>query len=679
MANLFIDKLSPALANAMAKMELASPVDVLTMLPTHIDSWQEPTPPEQFSEGEIALVAGEVVSHRLMYTSRGRQLIVQLQLPDGSLIQLRYFRVTQALLSAFPAGRQLQAKGKLYPNPKGWQMFHPRLQSAQQTGKQTPIYRTTKGVHSTTLQKLVAVAMQQAYWEETPLPSHLIPADLLERCPRRTAFLLAHSLADRPHPPSDHPVLRWLCFEEMLAHQIILRGRYFAAHHAAVQVAPDPTWQAQWIDELPFTLTPSQQQAITAIGKDLQQQRPMRRLLQGDVGSGKTIVAAFACALVAKNGNIAAIMAPTEILAEQHATTFTQILKSSRLHCELITGATKGKDREAALRRLHHGISKIAIGTHALFQESIVLPNLALAVIDEQQRFGVQQRQALTKKAADVHQLMMSATPIPRTLAMSIFADSDVSTLTEKPANRQNVQTVTLDDRRRAQVVERVSEHIGAGGKVYWVCPLIDETDSDAFASLMTIDKLAKIIARRRPDIKFSTIHGRMKDKEKRQTMQDFMEGKFDLLIATTVIEVGVDVPQADVMIIEHADRLGLSQLHQIRGRVGRGDKKGYCLLLYQAPLTPEAEKRLKIIRECDDGFKIAHYDLALRGAGQWLGVKQSGMPTLSLATLPQDRKLAVVARQVADWLLTNDKPACHTHLKFWLPSHLTENSSRKQ
>ncbi len=664
----FLTNLSPTLKRAISSSFFKTAVDVLSVFPTRFEDWQNSCAADAFTNGEQVLIEGTITDKKTIPLRQGRQLLVDLLTSDEAVVKLRFFRVTTPLDRSLYAGRQLQARGVINWRKNSWEMAHPRLQSVNRAKQIISIYPASKKLNSELFQQLVVHAFETTNWQETPLPDSLLT---LPRYSRKEAFQLAHlphNKTDETALPNNNLALQWLCFEEILAHQIVLRQRYFSKSHCAPQLKYSAAWFDPWHDALPFKLTASQKTVINEITRDIQSKRPMRRLLQGDVGSGKTVVAAYACLLAAKNDYRAAVMAPTEILAKQHFEVFSALLKPVNIHCELITGAIKGKLREAAIKRFQFGISQVVIGTHTLFQDTIEMPKLALTVIDEQHRFGVMQRQSLTDKGVDVHQLMMSATPIPRTLAMSIFADRDVSTLTEKPQGRKPIQTVLIDDKRRHQVLERVYEHIKNGGRVYWVCPLIDESDA---TDLMTTTTLNNIIEADFPTLRHRILHGRMKDTEKRKTMADFQKGEFDILIATTVIEVGVDVPTADVMIIEHADRLGLSQLHQLRGRVGRGDKISSCILLYQTPLTPVAQKRLKILQTCDDGFKIAHYDLAMRGPGQWLGNKQSGLPALRIAALPRDRKLATQAIKVADWLLKNDQSACVQHLRFWLPDQL--------
>jgi ATP-dependent DNA helicase RecG len=424
------------------------------------------------------------------------------------------------------------------------------------------------------------------------------------------------------------------------------------------------------VKSLPFPLTRAQRSAQAAIAKDLAQPHPMRRLLQGDVGSGKTLVAAIAALQAIENGWQAALMAPTEILSEQHYLKLSHWLQPLGVKFAWLAGSLKAREKKLALEAIARGETQLAIGTHALFQEGVVFPRLGLAIIDEQHRFGVGQRLALAERskqgALEPHQLMMSATPIPRTLSMSYFADLDVTVIDELPPGRTPVVTKLVSEERRDEVVARVRESCRDGAQAYWVCPLIEESEA---LQLKTAIETFETIRTTFPDLAVGLVHGRLKPVEKAQVMADFKARKIQLLVATTVIEVGVDVPNATLMVIEHAERMGLAQLHQLRGRVGRGTQQSLAILLYYQPLSDTARARLKIIYENNDGFEIARQDLVLRGPGEYLGARQSGAPLLRFADLERDADLVELARKVADDLIEKRSPSVERHLDRWLGS----------
>ena len=438
---------------------------------------------------------------------------------------------------------------------------------------------------------------------------------------------------------------------------------------SAPPLKPQHTLSNVLIASLPFKLTRAQRKAQATISADLAEPHPMRRLLQGDVGSGKTLVAALAALQAIENGFQAAFMAPTEILAEQHYLKLTHWLAPLGVRVTWLTGSLKAREKARAVAAIEAGETQLAIGTHALFQDNVTFAKLGLAIIDEQHRFGVEQRLSLARRskgAKEPHQLMMSATPIPRTLSMSYYADLDVSVIDEMPPGRTPVTTKLIDDSRRDEVTARIRESCREGAQAYWVCPLIEESEA---LQLQTAIETFEAIRGTFPDLAVGLVHGRMKTAEKAQVMADFKANRLQLLVATTVIEVGVDVPNATLMVIDHAERMGLAQLHQLRGRIGRGAKKSLCLLLYHQPLSDNARARLKIIYETIDGFEIARQDLLLRGPGEYLGNRQSGAPLLRFADLEHDSDLVEMAREVAEELIRAGSPAVTKHLERWLGS----------
>ncbi|HEU4709171.1 MAG TPA: ATP-dependent DNA helicase RecG, partial [Methylophilaceae bacterium] len=538
----------------------------------------------------------------------------------------------------------------------------------------TPVYPITAGLTQTTLGKWISWALEQASLEET-LPEKVyrklgLPsfADSLQSVHSPPPNVDQRALENR-----ETPAWKRLAFDELLAQQLSMRQHYARRHKLlAPPMQTSKTLVNALLQGLPFSLTKAQQRVIQEIGNDLAQPHPMQRLLQGDVGSGKTIVATMAALQAIENGWQVAIMAPTEILAEQHFTKMQAWLAPMNIQVVWLSGSQGSKSRKSSLDAVANGEAKLVVGTHALIQEQVQFAHLGLAIVDEQHRFGVHQRLSLRQKGVEAsgdaklepHQLMMSATPIPRTLSMSYYADLDVSAIDELPPGRTPVATRLVSEERREEVLMRVREACKQGSQAYWVCPLIEESES---LQLKTAQETFALMQRTFPDLLVGLVHGRLKPAEKQAVMEAFSRNEIQLLVATTVIEVGVDVPNASLMVIEHAERMGLSQLHQLRGRVGRGSAKSSCILLYQAPLNETAKARLKIIYESNDGFEIAQADLAIRGPGEYLGVRQSGVPMLKIADLERDAKLLPMARDAADWLLEADPVAVERHLQRWL------------
>ncbi|MGA0023655.1 MAG: ATP-dependent DNA helicase RecG, partial [Burkholderiales bacterium] len=558
----------------------------------------------------------------------------------------------------------------------GAEMVHPRYRVV--TGDTpvaqalTPVYPTTAGLGQDGLRRLIARALDTEPLAET-LPAALL--DALGLPAFESAVRLLHN------PPPDiaqaalqgrvHPAWRRMKFDELLAQQLSMR-----VHYRRRRAAGAPVLKARGrlvhalLQRLPFQLTGAQNAVLAQIRADIGQAHPMQRLLQGDVGSGKTVVAALAALQCVENGYQAAVMAPTEILAEQHYRKFSEWLAPLQVGVAWVSGSIKKSLKKQYLANILNGEAQIAVGTHALFEEEVVFNKLGLAIIDEQHRFGVHQRLALRMKGtksnrgAQPHQLMMSATPIPRTLAMSYYADLDVSVINEMPPGRTPVVTKLVAEERRDEVIQRVRDACIAGRQAYWVCPLIEESEK---LQLQTALDTHAHLQQTFPELRVGLVHGRLKAAEKQQVMAEFKDGLVQLLVATTVIEVGVDVPNASLMVIEHAERMGLSQMHQLRGRVGRGAAESVCILLYQGPLSPMARERLKIIYEHTDGFEIARRDMDLRGPGELLGARQSGVPLLRFADLALDLDLLDAARDAAEMLLREQPEAAQAHLARWL------------
>jgi ATP-dependent DNA helicase RecG len=589
-------------------------------------------------------------------------------------LALRFFNFFGSQAKALEPGASVRAFGEVRTGFFGGEMIHPRFRvlhgATPLPTALTPIYPTTAGLGQAALRRLIEGSLARAQLDDT-LPEEV--SRRLGLCGFREAVDTLH----HPRPGADEealsgrtlPAWRRMKFDELLAQQLSMRKHYRErkARRAPVLKAPvekTRRYTSALIGRLPFRLTRAQRRTWGEIERDLAQAHPMHRLLQGDVGSGKTVIAVLAALRAVENGLQAAVMAPTEILAEQHLRKFSEWLVPLGLEIAWLTGSQTSKERDSARAAIASGGAAVAIGTHALFQDGVEFRSLGLAVVDEQHRFGVAQRLALRTKGEESHQLMMSATPIPRTLSMSYYADLDVSVIDELPPGRKPVVTKLFADSRRAEVVRRIREACGGGGQAYWVCPLIEESEQ---LQLKTALDTHAALSKEFPELKVGLIHGRLRPAEKAQTMADFLAHRIQLLVGTTVIEVGVDVPNASLMVIEHAERFGLAQLHQLRGRVGRGAMESVCVLLYQNPLGEAARKRLKVIFENADGFVIAREDLQLRGPGEYLGARQSGAPLLRFADLDKDADLVESARTVAEALLTQHPKSAERHLERWL------------
>ncbi|PKO54622.1 MAG: ATP-dependent DNA helicase RecG [Betaproteobacteria bacterium HGW-Betaproteobacteria-2] len=623
--------------------------------------------------GEQAQVEGEIVHTEVQYKPR-KALISQLRDSTGQL-SLRFLHFYPSQIKALAEGRRLRVLGEVRNGFFGWEMVHPQCRPVGEdtptADTLTPVYPTTAGLSQASIRKSIHWAMTQNQLEET-LPDWVYQAHHLPG--------FAQSLQALHYPPPSmpieqlqdrtQPVWRRLAFDELLAQQLSMR-RHYARRRllGAPALPPSKKLISALLKSLAFRLTDAQQKTALEITHDLTQPHPMQRLLQGDVGSGKTIVATMAALQAIEDGWQVAMMAPTEILAEQHYRKLSVWLAPLGIELAWLAGSQSKKERAAALQKVQAGEASLVIGTHAIFQEQVQFARLGLVIVDEQHRFGVQQRLSLRQKAqsaevAAPHQLMMSATPIPRTLSMSYYADLDVSVIDELPPGRTPIVTKLVSDARRDEVLQRVHDACQQGKQAYWVCPLIEESES---LQLQTAIDTYEYMRSAFPDLKVGLLHGRMKAAEKQDVMAQFSANQIQLLVATTVIEVGVDVPNASLMVIEHAERMGLSQLHQLRGRVGRGAEKSTCILLYQSPLSELARARLKVIYESSDGFEIAQADLHLRGPGEFLGVRQSGLPMLKIADLERDADLLAASKAVAEKLLREHPEAVEKHLQRWL------------
>ena len=668
------------LSARLAKLGIHSVQDMLFHLPLRYQDRTRLTPVGAVQANMNVVIEGEIRASDIVY-GRRRSLVCRLQDNTGS-ITLRFFHFSSAQRQNLKAGNRLRCFGEARRGSSGIELYHPEYQFLDSAAPPplaqhlTPVYPTSEGLTQQCLRKLADQALRLVN-----------SARLRELLPASTATAPAISLEEAlrflHHPPQgtpvdllarrEHPAQQRLALEELLAHRLgLLQLRARNRSKSAPALAPAAELQQQLLRQLPFQLTAAQQRVAGEIAADLQQPHPMLRLIQGDVGSGKTLVAALAALQATANGYQAAIMAPTEILAEQHRNSFEQWLAPLGIKTAWLTGRLKGQAREAQLEMIGDGAAPVVIGTHALFQQDVAFHNLGLAIIDEQHRFGVHQRMALKNKrhGGDYtpHQLIMTATPIPRTLAMSAYADLDCSVIDELPPGRTPVNTVVISNQRRQEIIRRVHHACSQGQQVYWVCTLIEESD---LLEAQAAEAIANELHLALPGLAIGLVHGRLKPSEKEQAMSAFKAGDAQLLVATTVIEVGVDVPNATLMVIENPERLGLAQLHQLRGRVGRGAKESHCVLLYGTPLSRQASERLKIMRQTSDGFVIAEKDLELRGPGEVLGTRQTGELQLRIADLQRDGHLLALVKNTADKLLQDHPQNVPLLINRWLGNRL--------
>jgi len=621
--------------------------------------------------GSTVQVEGVVTASDVQYRPR-RQLVVTIS-DDSSQVVLRFLNFYGSQLKQLAMGVRVRARGELRHGFLGAEMVHPTYkivnEGAPLPTALTPVYHSGEGVPQALLRKAIANAMTRVNWRDTLSPARLAALGL-------QGFEASVRTLHNPPPDVDqyslmereHPAWERMKFDELLAQQLSLKRAQITRRSKGANALPvTGELSNAFLLNLPFSLTNAQEKVLAEIRADLRESFPMQRLLQGDVGSGKTIVAALAATQAIDNGFQAALMAPTEILAEQHFRKIAAWLEPLGVKTAWLTGSLKKKEKETANALIASGEAQLVIGTHALIQDNVQFKKLGLVIVDEQHRFGVSQRLNLANKAKAgkiPHQLMMSATPIPRTLAMTYFADLEVSVIDELPPGRTPIVTRVIDQNRRDEVIARVHAAALEGKQVYWVCPLIEESET---LQLQTATDTHLMLAAALPGVQVGLVHGRLKPAEKQAVMDDFIHNRTQVLVATTVIEVGVDVPNASLMVIEHAERFGLSQLHQLRGRVGRGAAASVCLLLYQGPLGGTAKQRLATMRESNDGFEIARKDLELRGPGEFLGARQSGEAMLRFANLETDQWLVEKARNLATDLLKNDPVTVAAHLERWL------------
>jgi ATP-dependent DNA helicase RecG len=651
------------LAEKLQRLGVTQVQDLLFVLPLRYEDRTQVVPMGALLPGTRVAVEGEVQLTEVTFRRR-RQLLCRIS--DGSgFLTLRFFYFSGAQQSALTRGTRLRCFGEIRRGPLGLEIVHPEYRRVGESAAAleetlTPIYPGTEGVAQGRMRALVNEALRELSRATVRdwVPPHVLeplglPAlkDALEYVhnPPREAKLIELA-AGR------HPAQRRLAFEELLAHHLSLKLlKQTARTDPASPLEDREQLSPRFVKSLPFSLTGAQARALGEVEADLRGGRPAVRLIQGDVGCGKTVVAAAAAARAAGSGMQAVLMAPTELLAEQHFRNFDQWFRPLNLPVALVSGSQPAKARRSALEAIAAGDVRIIVGTHALFQEGIDFASLALIIVDEQHRFGVQQRLRLQEKGRKhgrfPHQLIMTATPIPRTLAMTAYADLDISVIDELPPGRTPVKTVVIPEERRDEVVARIMGACREGRQVYWVCPLIEESDE---VRSQAAEDTAAALAEALPDVRVGLVHGRMPSAKKDQAMLAFKAGKIQLLVATTVIEVGVDVPNATLMVIENAERMGLAQLHQLRGRVGRGAEASTCVLLYRSPLSELARERLKVIRETNDGFEIARRDLELRGPGELLGTRQTGLAQLRVADLMRDADMLPRIQQAAELMLAS-------------------------
>jgi len=672
-----LNGVGPALAKKLERLGLFCVEDLLFLLPLRYEDRTQLVKIGALEPGTRCLISGEVLLAETVYRGR-RNLLVRIS--DGSgQVTLRFFHFSRQQQAQFQPGVNLTCFGEARKGASGLEMIHPEYrvlrqgQDAAINDTLTPIYPATEGVQQGRLRNLTDQALR--IMQGSP-PAELLPKETrhdLDLPPLAQAVAYLH----RPPPDADvdrilagrHPCQQRLAFEELLAHYMSLRSlRLLAQSESACALTGGQDVVETFIDDLPFTLTGAQQRVVNELLSDLARPHPMMRLIQGDVGSGKTVVAAIACLKAIACDVQAAIMAPTELLAEQHWRSFSDWFRPLGIEPAWLSGSQRAAARRDSLEAIADGSAKLVVGTHALFQEGVQFDKLALVVIDEQHRFGVHQRVALREKgvteAGYPHQLVMTATPIPRTLAMAAYADLDTSVIDELPPGRDPVSTIAVPETRRDEIVARVRSACQSGQQAYWVCPLIEESDVlDFEAAQASYEMLTQAL----PELRVGLVHGRMRPAEKERGMQAFKEGMIQLLVATTVIEVGVDVPNASLMIIENAERMGLSQLHQLRGRVGRGTTQSHCVLLYKPPLGKLARSRLAVLRDTNDGFVVAQRDLELRGPGELLGTRQTGLPDYRIANLVRDAEMMPQVQVAAESIARSSPARAEAIVRRWL------------
>ncbi|MDY0685341.1 ATP-dependent DNA helicase RecG [Pasteurella multocida] len=665
-----------AISDKLGRIGIHNLQDLLFHLPIRYEDRTRITPIHDLRPDAYATIEGLVQTCEVQF---GKRPILNVSLSDGtSKIMLRFFNFNAGMKNSLQPGARVKAFGEVKRGRFMAEIHHPEYQIIRDNAPLileetlTPIYSTTEGLKQNSLRKLTdqALAVLENIQIAEILPNEFNPHP----------FSLKEAIRFLHRPPPDvslealekgtHPAQQRLIFEELLAHNLAMQKvRIGTQQFFAYPLSYQTDLKQRFLAKLPFTPTDAQVRVTQEIEQDLTHPFPMMRLVQGDVGSGKTLVAALAALLAIDNGKQVALMAPTEILAEQHATNFRRWLTPLEIEVGWLAGKVKGKARQTELEKIRTGQVQMVVGTHALFQDEVEFSDLALVIVDEQHRFGVHQRLMLREKGKQAdhypHQLIMTATPIPRTLAMTVYADLDTSIIDELPPGRTPITTVAISEERRAEVIARVNHAcVNEKRQAYWVCTLIDESEVlEAQAAEAIAEDLRKIL----PHLRIGLVHGRMKPAEKQDIMQAFKQAEIDLLVATTVIEVGVDVPNASLMIIENAERLGLSQLHQLRGRVGRGTTASFCVLMYKPPLGKISQKRLQVLRDTQDGFVISEKDLEIRGPGEVLGTKQTGVAEFKVANLMRDRKMIPTVQYYARRLIVEQPEVATKLIQRWI------------
>ena len=668
-----LEGVKEATAAKLARLDIYTVTDLLFHLPFRYQDRTHLTLIRDLQPETEAFIQGKIVDTSIFY-GRNRSLRLLVKDETGGVF-VRFFHFTAAMQYAFRSGVSIRCFGSPRMSRKALELFHPECSFIDDKKppplpeRLTPIYPLTTGISHRQMRKIIALALEKTHKEKMP---ELLPAStdaVLEPILRLSpieALELLHNPVDKNVLTDNHPAQLRLAVEEICAYRLaLLNAKKQRKTHAAHSLPAYPPQWREFLSRLPFSPTMDQKKCIDEIAADLAKERPMVRLLQGDVGCGKTLVAAYAALQAMAAGKQVALMAPTEILAEQHISQFTQWFSPLGYRISPLFGKMTARSKNDELQFIANGTSNIAVGTHALFQEKVVFKNLALIIIDEQHRFGVKQRQLLQEKAGAVlpHQLIMSATPIPRTLTQTVFIDMDISVIKEMPPGRIPCTTLLLSNKRREELINRIEHRIREGAQVYWVCVLIEESDLLTAAAAKNIEQE---LQESLPQISIGLIHGRMSGEEKQTRLRDFKAGDIQLLVATTVIEVGIDIPQANYMVIENAERLGLAQLHQLRGRVGRGGEASYCILMFRAPLGRVAKKRLELMRNCTDGFEIAEKDLELRGGGELLGTNQSGLLQWRIADMGMHRKLILHINTLTEELLQSPAAKQQQLIKRW-------------
>ncbi|MCH9770282.1 MAG: ATP-dependent DNA helicase RecG [Gammaproteobacteria bacterium] len=668
----------PKTLSLLAQLNIQNFIDLLFHLPSRYEDRTRITMMRDLRPGDRVLVEGKITQSRII--GRRGSLVLTLADKTGS-INIRFFHFNRAQKERLTQlDTEIRCFGEVRMGYRGgFEMVHPEYRDLRFVNELaladhlTPVYPVTKGLNQTTLRKLLRQAL--SYLDRLNIPE-LLPNEIATKFQQlsladalRVVHLPTPEMSVEKLLAGQHPAQQRLAFEELLAHNISLqRLRLAFKQKPAPALALENKYCSQFIENLPYQLTTAQQRVYAEIRQDMALPSPMLRLLQGDVGAGKTVIAALALLQAVEAGFQAALMAPTEILAEQHLQNLTQWFAPFKINIAWLAGRQTTAVKAEIIQRIASGECQVVIGTHAVFQANVKFNKLAVIVIDEQHRFGVHQRLALTEKGLQdnkhSHQLIMTATPIPRTLAMTAYADLDLSVIDELPPGRKPITTLLVSQKRREEIIARVGAHCAASQQAYWVCTLIDESENlRAKAAEKTYQELVQAL----PDLKIALVHGRLKSDKKEQIMQAFKRGEIHLLIATTVIEVGVDVPNASLMIIDNAERLGLAQLHQLRGRVGRGEKASHCVLLYQGPLSLTAQQRLQIMRKTQDGFEIAKVDMQMRGPGEVLGTKQAGLISLRIADIIRDKNLSPEVKRFGKIIAAKNPELAEQLVQRWL------------